>query len=239
MSAKNPLVMLMVPLPAQGHLNQLLHLSRRIATHDIPVHFAASATHNRQATTRAHVLRDADKGDVFEGDVRRAPLPEGFESRVKERGLIVRDWAPQLEILGHPSVGGFISHCGLNSCMESISMGVPIIAWPMHSDQPKNAVLMTKVLKIGMPIKDWDRRDEVISSDAVEKAVRKLMASEEGAEMRKSAAELEGSVKKSLMKGGITSKEMGSFRAHISRPNSSTQVIRNFVPRVLEVTSDI
>ncbi|KAI3472213.1 hypothetical protein Pfo_029701 [Paulownia fortunei] len=163
------------------------------------------------------VLRDADKGDVFEGDVRIAPLPERYEERVEGRGLIVRDWAPQLEILGHPSTGGFISHCGWNSCIESISMGVPIAAWPMHSDQPRNAVLMTKVLKIGVEMKDWARRDDVISSDTVEKAVRRLMASREGDEMRKRAAELGDAVKQSVMKGGATRKEMDSFIAHLNR----------------------
>ncbi|KAK4404841.1 Zeatin O-glucosyltransferase [Sesamum angolense] len=136
------------------------------------------------------VLRDADKGDVFEGEVRRAPLPENYEERVEGRGLIVREWAPQLEILGHPSTGGFISHCGWNSCIESISMGVPIAAWPMHSDQPRNAVLITKVLRIGVEIKDWSRRDEVVSSRTVEKSVRRLMASGEGDEIRKRAEEL-------------------------------------------------
>ncbi|KAL6530479.1 hypothetical protein OROMI_028368 [Orobanche minor] len=165
------------------------------------------------------VLRDADKGNVFEGDIRRAPLPEGFESRVEGRGMIVRDWAPQLEILGHPSIGGFMSHCGWNSCMESISMGKPIIAWPMHSDQPKNAVLMTKVLRIGVQIKDWARRDEVISSDAVEKAVRRLMSSDEGNEMRRRSAALGDAIEESLMEGGVSSKEMDSFLAHIARRN--------------------
>ncbi|KAL0339688.1 UNVERIFIED_CONTAM: Zeatin O-glucosyltransferase [Sesamum radiatum] len=163
------------------------------------------------------VLRDADKGDVFEGEVRRAPLPENYEERVEGRGLIVREWAPQLEILGHPSTGGFISHCGWNSCIESISMGVPIAAWPMHSDQPRNAVLITKVLRIGVEIKDWSRRDEVVSSSAVEKSVRRLMASGEGDEIRKRAEELGDAVRKSVMKGGITSMEMDDFIAHISR----------------------
>ncbi|KAK4485441.1 hypothetical protein RD792_008081 [Penstemon davidsonii] len=163
------------------------------------------------------VLRDADKGDVFEGEIRTAPLPEGYEERVKERGIIVRDWAPQLEILGHGSTGGFISHCGWNSCMESISMGVPIGAWPMHSDQPGNAVLVTKVLRIGVEVKDWARREEIIDSIKVEKVVRRLMGSEEGDEIRKRAKELGEIVRESVVDGGDTKKEMDSFIAHITR----------------------
>ncbi|KAL2483076.1 UDP-glycosyltransferase 73C3 [Forsythia ovata] len=167
------------------------------------------------------VLRDADKADVFEGDVRRTPLPKGYEKRVEERGIIIRDWAPQLEILGHPSTGGFISHCGWNSCTESISMGVPIAAWPMHSDQPRNAVLITKVLKIGLEVRDWAHRNEVVSAIAVEKAVRILMDSEEGEEMRHKAAELADAVKQSVMEGGATRKEMDSFITHITRQDFS------------------
>ncbi|CAA2961221.1 zeatin O-glucosyltransferase-like [Olea europaea subsp. europaea] len=163
------------------------------------------------------VLRDADKGDVFEGDVRRAPLPEGYEERVEGRGLIERGWAPQLEILGHPSTGGFLSHCGWNSCTESISMGVPITAWPMHSDQPTNAMLITQILKIGLEVRNWADRDELVSSSTVEKAVRRLMDSAEGEEMRQRAADLEQAVKQSLMEGGATRKEMESFIAHITR----------------------
>ncbi|CAA2961222.1 zeatin O-glucosyltransferase-like [Olea europaea subsp. europaea] len=165
------------------------------------------------------VLRDADKGDVFEGEVRRAPLPEGYEKRVEERGIIIRDWAPQLEILGHPSTGGFVSHCGWNSCIESISLGVPIAAWPMHSDQPRNAVLMTKVLKIGLEVRDWAHRDEVVSAISVQKAVRRLMDTSEGEEMRHRAAELADAVKQSVMEGGVARKEMDSFITHITRQN--------------------
>ena len=100
------------------------------------------------------VLRAADRVDVFSDDGRRPMLPVGFEERMKgmEVGMVVREWVPQLEILGHPSIGGFMNHCGWNSCMESISMGVPIAAWPMHSDQCMNAVLITQVLKVGVTI---------------------------------------------------------------------------------------
>ncbi|KAI3471703.1 hypothetical protein Pfo_028353 [Paulownia fortunei] len=101
------------------------------------------------------VLRDADKANVFDGEVRRAELPPGFEERVEGMGMVVRDWAPQPEILAHPSTGGFMSHCGWNSCIESITMGVPIAAWPMHSDQPTNAVLVTEILKVGLAVREW------------------------------------------------------------------------------------
>ncbi|KAM3339491.1 zeatin O-glucosyltransferase-like [Capsicum galapagoense] len=162
------------------------------------------------------VLRDADKGDVFAGDERRARLSEGYEERLKGRGIIVRDWAPQLEILAHPSTGGFMSHCGWNSCMESISMGVPIAAWPMHSDQPRNSQLVTKFLKIGLNVRH-SCHDELITSDMVENAVRTLMASPEGDEMRKRASELSISVKQSIRDGGGNGAEMDSFITHITR----------------------
>ena len=165
------------------------------------------------------VLRDADKGDVFDGEVRRSELPEGFERRVSGRGLVVRDWAPQLEILSHPSIGGFVSHCGWNSCMESITMGVPIAAWPMHSDQPRNAVLMTELLRVGLLIRDWANRNELVMATTIENAVRKLMASEEGREMRKVADELATAVRRSVADGGVSRLEFDSFISHITRDN--------------------
>ena len=83
------------------------------------------------------VLRKADSADIFtNGESKLLDLPKGYEDLIRNRGMIVQEWVPQIEILGHESVGGFMTHCGWNSCMESISMGVPMAAWPMHSDQP-------------------------------------------------------------------------------------------------------
>lgn len=175
-------------------------------------------------------LREADKGDIFttgamkkNGDDQRQ-LPKGYEERVKNRGIIVRDWAPQLEIIRHPSTGGFISHCGWNSCMESITNGVPIAAWPMHSDQPRNSVLITKVLKVGIVLREWGPPQAkeggdgvVVKSSAIESAVKLLMESKEGAEVRRRAEELGISVRQSVEEGGVTRKEMDLFVAHITR----------------------
>lgn len=163
------------------------------------------------------VLRDADTGDKVSDDIRRLELPEGYEYRVRDRGLVIREWAPQLEILAHPSIGGFMSHCGWNSCMESISMGVPIAAWPLHSDQPNNAVLVTDILKVGFLVKEWSRREQVLPASAVEKAVMRLMGSNEGQEIRKRAVAIGRQVRKSVREGGDTRMELESFIAHIGR----------------------
>ncbi|KAE9612471.1 hypothetical protein Lal_00033322 [Lupinus albus] len=164
------------------------------------------------------VIRDADKGDIFDEDgIRRHELPNGYEERVEGFGLVVRDWAPQLDILHHSSTGGFMSHCGWNSCIESITMGVPIAAWPIHSDQPRNSVLITHVLKIGFAVRDWTQRNELVTAPDVEKAVRRLMETNEGEEMRQRALKLKDDVLRSKDEGGVSSVEINSFIAHITR----------------------
>ncbi|XP_055802710.1 zeatin O-glucosyltransferase-like [Solanum dulcamara] len=163
------------------------------------------------------VLRDADRGDIFSGEARRFELPDGFEERVRGVGLVVREWAPQLEILAHSSTGGFMSHCGWNSCIESINMGVPVAAWAMHSEQPLNAFFLTEILKIGLLVRDWKKREELVTASAIENVVRKLMASEEGDEIRKRAEELGAAVRESTEKGGASQLELDSFIAHITR----------------------
>ncbi|KAM3398911.1 zeatin O-xylosyltransferase [Capsicum galapagoense] len=144
-------------------------------------------------------------------------IPKGYEERVEGRGFVVRDWAPQLEILGHSSTGGFLSHCGWNSVLESVTMGVPLATWPMVFDQPRIAVLVTKVLKIGIAVKDWEQRDELITSTSIETALRKLMDSPEGNEVRKSMVELGEKVRQSVAVDGDSKRDMDSFIAHISR----------------------
>ncbi|XLU45495.1 hypothetical protein S245_040309 [Arachis hypogaea] len=87
----------------------------------------------------------------------------------------------------------------------------------MHSDQPRNMLLITQVLKIGLVVKDWAKRDALVTASEVEKAVRTLMASKEGDEMRKTALKLRDAVLESMDEGGFSRREMDSFIAHISR----------------------
>nr|GEV53974.1 zeatin O-glucosyltransferase-like [Tanacetum cinerariifolium] len=108
-----------------------------------------------------------------------------------------------------------MSHCGWSSCIESISIGVPMAIWPMHSDQPRNAVLITKVLGIGVVVKDWEHTDVFVRYVVVKEAVEKLMGSKEGEEMRKSAAKLGDNIKKLMMEGGISRLDMDLFISYI------------------------
>ncbi|KAM6568302.1 hypothetical protein CsatB_016287 [Cannabis sativa] len=167
------------------------------------------------------VLRDADEIDVssssYEEGRKRPKLPDGFEERVKGMGMVVREWVPQVEILGHSSTGGFMSHCGWNSCMESLSMGVPMVAWPMHSDQPMNGLLITELLKVGVAVMEWSQREELVTSSMISRGVRALMGSEEGDEIRKRAVEIGVAVKRSVVEGGECRLEWDSFIAHITR----------------------
>ncbi|KAJ6371408.1 hypothetical protein OIU77_001837 [Salix suchowensis] len=84
-------------------------------------------------------------------------LPEGFEERMEKRkqGLLVRNWAPQLEILSHQSTGAFLSHCGWNSVVESLSQAVPIIAWPLAAEQAYNSKMLVEEMGVSVELTRW------------------------------------------------------------------------------------
>ncbi|KAK4775980.1 hypothetical protein SAY87_023941 [Trapa incisa] len=173
------------------------------------------------------VLRQADRGDIFDREASEGrgtadsllSLPVGFEQRVEGVGLVMREWAPQHEILRHPSVGGFMSHCGWNSCMESVKSGVPIVAWPMHGDQLPNCILVTRVLKVGIMVKEWSvlMKGGVVESSAIKQAVEVILGLEEGDGMRKRVGELGKAIQPSPGDGGVSLAELDSFIAHITR----------------------
>lgn len=127
-------------------------------------------------------------------------LPKGFLQRTKDRCLII-SWAPQLHVLKHPSVGGFLSHCGWNSILENIALkGLPMLCWPDKAEQGMNARLLVDVWKLGLEFKAGS--DGRVIRGEVEEVVRTLMQGEEGQEMRKRGAELKKQVEKLVSQGG-------------------------------------
>lgn len=137
-------------------------------------------------------------------------LADGFEERVKDRGLIIRGWAPQVMILWHKAIGGFMTHCGWNSTIEGICAGVPMITWPHFAEQFVNERLVVDVLKTGVEVgvktvTHWgcEQKEVTVTRDAVETAVSKLMDEGEAAEeMRMRAKEFGVKARKALEDGG-------------------------------------
>ncbi|WOL02133.1 hypothetical protein Cni_G10852 [Canna indica] len=127
-------------------------------------------------------------------------LPEGFADRMREVGLLVTSWVPQVALLNHAATGGFLSHCGWNSTLETVKAGVPIIAWPLFAEQRQNAVMLTKGAKIALR-----RRAEangLVPREEVARVVRGLMEGDEGKAARRRVRDLREAAARGLEEGG-------------------------------------
>ncbi|XP_028791166.1 anthocyanidin 3-O-glucosyltransferase 6-like [Neltuma alba] len=143
-------------------------------------------------------------------------LPEGFLERTADIGRVM-GWAPQPQILAHRAVGGFVSHCGWNSILESIYYGVPIATWPLYAEQQLNAFQVVRELKISVEI-CMDYRDEsdatvgksgVISAGRIEKGIKEVMQKE--SEVRKKVKHMSEMSRRALMEGGSSYSCVGRF----------------------------
>eukprot|EP01018_Ginkgo_biloba_P035958 Gb_31148 [translate_table: standard] len=146
----------------------------------------------------------AIRPDLVQGQ--SAVLPQEFLNRTKNRSFFV-GWAPQTKVLFHPSVGGFLTHNGWNSTLESICAGVPMICWPFFAEQPTNRRFVNYVWKIGFEMNNKFSRDDVKTM------VKGLMSSsgEEAKEMRRRALELKEKAFNSVKEGGSSCNHLKTF----------------------------
>ncbi|XP_022842238.1 beta-D-glucosyl crocetin beta-1,6-glucosyltransferase-like isoform X2 [Olea europaea var. sylvestris] len=114
-------------------------------------------------------------------------LPKGFLEIVRGRGLVIEGWAPQLKILGHENIGGFLSHCGWNSVLESMHFGVPIIALPMHLDQPINARF---VEDIGVGVEVVRDSKGQLHRERLAEVIKQVVMEKSGESVREKADEI-------------------------------------------------
>ncbi|XP_022890344.1 UDP-glycosyltransferase 88B1-like [Olea europaea var. sylvestris] len=129
-------------------------------------------------------------------------LPSGFLDRTKDRGFVVKSWAPQVEVLRHKSVGGFVTHCGWNSVLEALCAGVPMVAWPLYAEQKFNRVVLVDDLKLALRMNESE--DGFVTAEEVESRVRELMDSKEGESVRKRTKEKEAEAKAAMSEGGTS-----------------------------------
>ncbi|KAJ1292262.1 hypothetical protein BS78_02G378500 [Paspalum vaginatum] len=166
------------------------------------------------------VLRDADRADMRSGEAAaesRLLAAAASELGDATAGVLLTGWAPQLEILAHGATAAFMSHCGWNSTVESLSHGKPILAWPMHSDQPWDAELACKYLRAGLLVRPWEQRHDVTPAAAIRQAIETVMASDEGAEMRRRASALGEAVRAAVAEGGSSRQDLEELVAYVTR----------------------
>ncbi|PPR86241.1 hypothetical protein GOBAR_AA34454 [Gossypium barbadense] len=137
-----------------------------------------------------------------------------FEERMKGKGLIIRGWAPQLLILDHEAIGGFLTHCGWNSILESITAGVPMVTWPLSNEQFSNEKLVTDIVRVGVGIgaqecsKWMESKKLLVTKENITSAISQLMVGEEANAMRNRASALKWMAKRAVEEGGSSHSDL-------------------------------
>ncbi|XP_059660288.1 UDP-glycosyltransferase 87A2-like [Cornus florida] len=144
-------------------------------------------------------------------------VARGEASRLKEAcgdsGMVV-PWCDQLKVLCHSSVGGFWSHCGWNSTMESVFAGVPMLTFPMHMDQVPISKTIVEDWRIGWRVlKREVGMENLVGREEIADLVRRFMdlESPERREMIRRVRELQGISRQAIAKGGSSEVNLGVF----------------------------
>ncbi|KAK7342960.1 hypothetical protein VNO80_25919 [Phaseolus coccineus] len=134
-------------------------------------------------------------------------IPKGFE-RNSENGLVVT-WCSQLKVLEHEAVGCFVTHCGWNSTLEALSLGVPMIAMPQWTDQTTNAKLIEDIWKIGLRVSPDEKG--VFRGEALKHAIKEIMETEIGKEIKRKAIQWKNLAAKTVDEGGSSHMNIREF----------------------------
>lgn len=128
------------------------------------------------------------QSSIIDGQQIVVGLPDGFEERTRERGVIWTSWAPQIKILAHDSIGGFLTHCGWGSTIEGFQFGHPLIMLPFYTDQVICAMAFAE-RKVGILI-PRNEEDESVMKDEVSKSLRLAVLDQEGKIYREESKKL-------------------------------------------------
>ncbi|XP_066356087.1 anthocyanidin 5,3-O-glucosyltransferase-like isoform X2 [Miscanthus floridulus] len=131
-------------------------------------------------------------------------LPDGFLERTRDRGLVVKSWAPQVDVLQHRAAGAFVTHCGWNSTLEGVTAGLPLLCWPLYAEQGLNKVFAVEEMRLGVEVRKSRVGDEdVVKAEEVEAKVRWVMEESDGARaLRERAAAARDRAGEALAEGG-------------------------------------
>ncbi|XXG48966.1 hypothetical protein AAC387_Pa02g3273 [Persea americana] len=124
-------------------------------------------------------------------------LPDGSLARTQAPGLVLQSWVPQAAILAHVAIGGFVSHCGWNSILESV------LAWPLYAEQRHNALQLVRDYGLAVELSVDYKDNDWVNAEEIERGVRHLMGeTEEGQKVRERVEEMAETSKKAVEEGG-------------------------------------
>ncbi|KAA0066884.1 anthocyanidin 3-O-glucosyltransferase 2-like isoform X1 [Cucumis melo var. makuwa] len=149
----------------------------------------------------------SSEGEIQKTDYIKEVVPEGFLDRTAGIGRVI-GWAPQMKILEHPATGGFVSHCGWNSILESLWFGVPIGAWAMYGEQGLNAVEMGVELGLAVEI-TAETGHGVVRAEKIESGIKEVMKGD--GEIRKTVKMKREESRKSVMENGSSFTALNRF----------------------------
>ncbi|RVW22304.1 Crocetin glucosyltransferase, chloroplastic [Vitis vinifera] len=128
---------------------------------------------------------------------------------LERQGMMV-PWCSQVEVLSHPSMGCFVTHSGWNSTLESLTSGVPVVAFPQWSDQATNAKLIEVVWKTGL--RAMVNQEGIVEADEIKRCLELVMGSgERGEEMRRNATKWKLLAREAVKEGGSSDKNLKNF----------------------------
>ncbi|XP_030536450.1 UDP-glycosyltransferase 74E1-like isoform X3 [Rhodamnia argentea] len=152
------------------------------------------------------VVRESEEKKLPSNFMQELGLDDG------KKGLMVR-WCDQLQVLSHGSVGCFMTHCGWNSTLEALSLGVPMVVMPQWSDQPTNATFIVEVWKVGLRVRANEQG--VVIGEEIESCVNEIMDGEKGKEIRENSSRWKEIAKRAVGEGGCSDKNIQEFFSNI------------------------
>jgi len=147
-------------------------------------------------------------------------LPPGFFTSDKS-GLVV-SWCSQLEVLAHKSTGCFVTHCGWNSTIEALSLGVPMVGVPQFADQPTNAKFVEDVWKVGVKVKKSELG--IVRKEEIEKKIFEVMEGEKANGIRMNAEKWKSLAQAAVANGGSSDNNIQEFVAQLT----NCQLLQSF-----------
>jgi UDP:flavonoid glycosyltransferase YjiC (YdhE family) len=136
-------------------------------------------------------------------------MPDKFLERTRDRGFVVKSWAPQVEVLRHRATGAFVTHCGWNSTLEGVTAGLPLLCWPLYAEQQLNKVHIVEEIKLGVEMRGYN--EEMVKAEEVEEKVRWIMVSEDGKALRGQVAAAKHAATEALNEGGSSHTAFAHF----------------------------